>query len=94
MTIEMNERHSRIREILLHEWDPIGVREIPRAADEYDAYADEVYMMSTDRGARASDIARYLFNIATEHMGLSDLVRLKTKCDQVAKLIAGLKPGF
>lgn len=91
MSIEMNERQSRIREILLREWDPIGVREIPRAADEYDAYADEVYAMLMDQGAGASDIGKHLFNIATEHMGLSDHVRLKTKSELAAKLIAGLK---
>lgn len=31
-----------IREALLHDWEPIGISDIPEAKDEYDAYADVV----------------------------------------------------
>jgi hypothetical protein len=32
-----------IREILLREWDPIGIAEEPDAQDEYDSYVHEIH---------------------------------------------------
>lgn len=40
-----------IQKILLNEWDPIGVSDIPEAQDEYDAYADTVFGMLADQTA-------------------------------------------
>lgn len=34
--------HRSIRKILLTEWDPIGVRDVAAAQDEYDAYVDAI----------------------------------------------------
>ena len=33
---------SGIRRLLMEEWDPIGVKGIPEAADEYDSYRGAV----------------------------------------------------
>ena len=82
-----------MRAILLHEWDPIGVAHAPEAADEYDQYADEAYVMLMDRNAGAPEIAGYLFGIATEHMGLSD-ADLRRKSDEVAERLVLLRPEF
>jgi hypothetical protein len=57
---------------MLRDWDPIGISDIPEAKDEYDAYADLVLGMLINENATAEEIANYLFNIATEHMALSD----------------------
>jgi hypothetical protein len=35
----------RVNEVLHYIWDPIGVRGEPRARDEYDSYAPEVYSL-------------------------------------------------
>ena len=62
--------HKAIREALLHEWDPIGVRDIPEAQDEYDSYVGAVYeLLITNR--TQSEIFDYLWWLETEHMGLS-----------------------
>lgn len=50
--------------------------------------------MLMDEGATASEIAGYLFTVATEHMGLSDRGRLAERSDQVAKLLFSLRPEF
>lgn len=41
--IESREVRSKIRAILMAKWDPIGVSEVPEAADEYDSYIGGVY---------------------------------------------------
>jgi hypothetical protein len=47
-----------------------------------------------DKGATASEIAGYLFTVATDHMGLTDCGRLAERSDQVAKLLFSLRPEF
>ncbi|MCF6115316.1 hypothetical protein L2449_00015 [Mesorhizobium muleiense] len=69
--------------------DPIGLY-----GNEYDAYANRAYVMLMDKGATASEIAGYLFTVATDHMGLTDCGRLAERSDQVAKLLFSLRPEF
>lgn len=66
---------------------------MPGAKDEYDAYADAVYVMLMN-GQTASAIAAYLFKIATQHMRLSDHEGLAARSDHVAKLLADLRSEF
>lgn len=91
---QSRENRTRVREILLRDWNPIGVYGIPEAIDEYDAYASRAYVMLMDEGATASEIAGYLFTIATEHMGLAERGRLAESSDRVAKLLVSLRPEF
>ncbi|TCL88057.1 hypothetical protein C8J38_1233 [Rhizobium sp. PP-WC-2G-219] len=81
---------ANIRKILLNEWDPIGVSDIPAAQDEYDAYADTVFGMLANQTASVDAIAHSLFKIATEHMGLS-YPKLKDRCDNAARAVAALQ---
>lgn len=39
----IQEIQRQIREILMRDWDPIGVHGIPEAADEYDMYIGGIY---------------------------------------------------
>ena len=65
------ENRSQIRQILMQEWDPIGVSDVPEAADEYDLYIDNVHRL-IERGRSAEDIATYLRTVEVEQMGLID----------------------
>jgi len=58
-----------IREILLREWDPIGVADTPEAHDEYDSYIHQIHLMLISRETR-QNIIDHLWWIETEHMGL------------------------
>jgi len=58
-----------IRQVLLHDWDPIHVQDEPQAQDEYDGYVGGVYGLLR-RGASAEKIAEYLCRIQTEDMGM------------------------
>jgi hypothetical protein len=91
---QSREARARIREVLMREWDPIGVAGIPEAADEYDSYAAEAYVMLMDQRATAETLADYLFQIATRHMGLSDTERLAQCSARAAKALVDMRPDF
>ena len=58
-----------IADILLKDWDPIGIQEFPEASDEYDSYVGQVYRMIAS-GAEAVTIAQHLKTIEVSLMGL------------------------
>ncbi len=62
--------HVAIRELLLNEWDPIGVAQISEAADEYDSYVPMVYKMLITKVPK-HELFDYLWWLETEHMGLT-----------------------
>lgn len=61
---------ERIRRILLRVWDPICIRDVPAAQDEYDLYVGGVYRMLASR-ASAEDLAEHLLEIELRQMGLA-----------------------
>lgn len=75
----------RIRRILLTEWDPIGVADVPNAQDEYDSYVPEI-ARALDAGADAQSIAARLIAIETDRMGLA---ADRPRATRVARLLTG-----
>ncbi len=61
--------HDGIRGILLREWDPIGVADVPEAQDEYDGYVHEIHGMLVRHEPRPR-LVDHLWWLETEHMGL------------------------
>ena len=55
LTVRQSNMHSRdkrarevqnaIREVLIREWDPIHIQDVPEAQDEYDGYVGGVYRL-------------------------------------------------
>ena len=78
----------------MREWDPIGVRGIPEAEDEYDRYVGKVYVMLMDEHANAEVITAYLWNTATGHMGLRPDPALAERSSRVAEKLISLRPSF
>jgi len=62
--------HNAIREVLMREWDPIGVSDIPEAADEYDSYICAVHGLLIHREPLYKMID-FLWWVETQHMGLA-----------------------
>jgi hypothetical protein len=58
-----------IHEILIRDWDPIGVGECPEAQDEYDSYILVILRLLLE-GADERKIADHLENLATVSMGM------------------------
>ena len=92
---QSRENRARVREVLMRDWDPIGVADIEDAADEYDAYVGRVYVMLMDERANVEAIAAYLFGIETDHMGLSrDGANLGERCANAAAALIALRAEF
>ncbi len=82
-----NSLHQEIHRILLEEWDPIGVRNIPEAQDEYDSYISDIYNMLIARKSEY-EIFKYIWWLETEHMGLnSDRQRAEKYAERLISLI-------
>lgn len=59
---------NAIRDILVRDWDPIGVGGSP--ADEYDRYIGPVYRILSDN-LPENELIEFLFRTETEKMGLN-----------------------
>ncbi|MGH7074457.1 MAG: hypothetical protein ACREFD_09700 [Stellaceae bacterium] len=88
----IGESHAKIREVLMREWDPIGVRDFAQAQDEYDSYIGRLYSMLVDERATREAIAAHLFDIAAGWMGLGRQPRLVERCDHAAAALVALRP--
>jgi len=68
------EVRSKIRAVLLAEWDPIGINDVPEAADEYDSYIGCVYDL-LGQGAAEESIRDYLRQIEVDQMEMVNASR-------------------
>jgi hypothetical protein len=87
VAIQARVLHQKIKDVLLQEWDPIGVQEIPEAQDEYDGYVPTIYTMLISR-MPANEIFEYLLWLENEHMGLT-ADKQRTQC--IAERLVSLK---
>lgn len=78
--------HAAIREVLMREWDPIGVARIPEAADEYDSYISQVHGLLIRREPLYK-LIDFLWWVETEHMVL---VGNRRRTEQVAEQLLRL----
>lgn len=59
-----------IRRVLMSVWDPIGIKDEPACADEYDRYVDDILQLLVS-GSNSRTIADHLAGIVTGPMGLA-----------------------
>ncbi|HYD49008.1 MAG TPA: hypothetical protein VEB21_11700 [Terriglobales bacterium] len=79
--------HKAIRQILLNDWDPVGVKDVPEAHDEYDSYVVDVYRLLLS-GATEEQIADHLWHIEAAEIGLSRVGDLEELLPAARKLRA------
>ena len=77
------ELYRFIDEILINEWDPIGVSDIPEARDEYYAFIPQVFEKVIN-GESVQSIAKLLRNLETEELAL---LGANTDCKKIAEKI-------
>ena len=75
-----------IREILMREWDPIGVADVPEAQDEYDQYISQIHAMLIRREPKYK-LIDYLLWAETKSMGLYGR---RKRTEHVAELLLRL----
>lgn len=61
--------YEKVRAVLLHEWDPIGICDFPEAQDEYDSYVYPLCEM-INQGKDAHEIYDYLRLVVKDYMCL------------------------
>ena len=83
-----------MREVLMSDWDPIGVAGFPEFADKYDGYVGTVYVMLMDQRATREQIAAYLVDVATNHMGISARAFVAERSDNAAAALVSMRPEF
>lgn len=86
-----NQGLAQVRAILLHEWDPIGIRARAEVRDEYDSYAGEIHAMLMLEETTKDAIAHRLCDIATKQMGLPSSKALDTCCINAAERLMTLR---
>jgi hypothetical protein len=72
---------SSVNDILINEWDPIGIKNNPNAKAEYDQYGLKIVGMLYN-GSTAAQIAEYLNTVTREEFELvenDELSRAVTK---------------
>ena len=78
--------YRRVDEVLTYVWDPIGVREVPQARDEYRGYLPQVFRRVLD-ATEPGTIAEYLLSAASECMGLTINEESRKDAFRVARLL-------
>ena len=67
-----DDKATRIRRILLRDWDPLRVSDNPHLHDEYDRYIDGiVYLL--DQHCTVDELKKHLSRIEREEMSLVEL---------------------
>ena len=82
----------RVREVLMRDWDPIGVSDEPKAQDEYDRYAMRLCSRLLDETSTEAEIAVYLAHIEAESMGLRP--HRREAIDRTVDALMSLKREF
>jgi hypothetical protein len=60
---------AKVRQVLLADWDPIGIRDVPQAHDEYDEYVPPIARMLAER-TTAVELSDRLLKIERDALGL------------------------
>jgi hypothetical protein len=81
------EIEESIRQVLLRDWDPIGVCDNPKARDEYDGYIAPIYWMLM-KSRSEDEIAKYLHKSKTKDIGLFDCFAGRRNRKIAQKLLA------
>ena len=63
---------SRIREVLLNDWDPVNISLNPNLADEYDSYiVPLIRLAESEQALSAQKVASFLERCEKDEMGLT-----------------------
>jgi hypothetical protein len=84
---QLKKLRERVGDILLAEWDPIGIRDVPNIKDEYNSYVSAIINMILSNQSEA-DLSEYLLKIETNEMGLKGE---KLRAQRVAGTLRELK---
>jgi hypothetical protein len=70
VSLHYRQGFKAIHDVLIHEWDPIGIGDVPEAQDEYDSYIPQIYRLLAE-DSDLPTLAWHLEGIETKAMCLS-----------------------
>lgn len=82
--------YRAVSDVLLHDWDPCSVSDVPEAQDEYYGYLPQVYRLVKEK-ASPEVIGDHLHQIETVRMG-STIERYKL--NPIAEQLAALRATY
>ena len=80
---------SRVRAILSTDWDPIGIRDVPEAKDEYEPYVTPI-ANKLIAAISVSELSRFLLEIEIDSLGLNGN---RDRARAVAEKLRGIDPS-
>jgi hypothetical protein len=87
-TMHLKKELASIGQILMEHWDPIGVRDVEAAKDEYDRYVPAILGM-LNKGTSVIKMAEHLDHIQIDEMGLAATPeRSRSVAEQLARMRA------
>jgi hypothetical protein len=94
----MSERRQRakdlqdaIGQVLVRDWDPISVADVPQAQDEYDSYISQIYGLLIRREPR-HNLVDFLWWAETQNMGLyGNRQRTERVADLLLQLVESIR---
>lgn len=83
--------YQAVHSAVLHDWDPIGVENLPEAQGEYDAYVPKLCDLLKSKTSR-NEILAYLWWLETEQLGLSgNRQRTEVFADNLSKIASEIE---
>lgn len=86
LSLDQMTLYRRVDEVLTYVWDPIGVREVPQARNEYRSYLPKVFKRVLD-ATDPAPIAEYLIMVAEESMGFTPDDASRDEAFRIARLL-------
>jgi hypothetical protein len=89
---QSREIRRAIRDLLMAEWDPIGVRGSPGSERVYDVFVGGVYLLLTQEVVSAELIEAHLIDAATGRLGLRRTAGIEEASARAASKLMELRP--
>lgn len=86
-----NDLASRVRLILMRDWDPIGLNREAETADEYDSYIPGIVALVEDLLVGRDTVFDHLHDLAARHMGMPESDELTSRCQTAAEALLALR---
>jgi hypothetical protein len=89
---QSREIRKAIRELLMADWDPIGLRGLPGSERVYDVFVGSVYLVLVQEEVSAGQIEAHLLDAATGRLGLPRTAGIEEASARAAGKLMQLRP--
>jgi len=89
---QSREIRKAVRELLMAEWDPLGVRGLPGSEGVYDVFVASVYLVLVQEDVSAEQIEAHLLDAATARLGHPRTAGIDQASTRAASKLMELRP--